>query len=103
MTAQTLIKPQTAAIEAIKFVKVDSNIVPATLIATGLTGKEVVPIYVTPDGGETSELASQESVAVELTATNNVISVNTPVYLGVSKPLTAAAVGVYLASGISDV
>ena len=103
MTAQVLIKPQTAAVTDIKFVKVNSNTVPATLVATGLTGKEVIPIYITPDGGATSELASQYDVAVELTATNNVISVNTPVHLGVGKPLTASKVGVYLANGTSDV
>lgn len=103
MTAQVLIEPQTAAVEDIKFVKASINTVPATLIATGLTGKEVIPVYVTPDNGATSVVASQNDIVVELTATNNVISVNTPVHLGVGKPLTASKVGVYLASGTSDV
>ncbi len=103
MTAQKLIDPTTSAITDPVIVKIDDNVAPATLIAEGLTGVEVISVLVSNDGGATTQQAFQNGTAVELTATNNTLSVNTPVTVGLIKPVTGSAAGVFLSSGNASV
>lgn len=100
MSSKTLIEKQTGAVTIIKWVNVTQEMLPATFQAFGLAGVEVVPILWSPDNKLTSEAAQQEGSAVELTATNNNMAVNSPGLFGVTKPTTGAAVGVFFASGV---
>ena len=88
-----IIPEQTTAVDEIVRVKI--NTVPFTLIATNLAGEEVIPVYFSVDDGR-SWTALQNGVGdVELTATGNTLAVYSPMQLGVAKPTTVGAVGVF--------
>jgi len=97
MAALTLIPSQTAAVTVVVFHSLTEQDVPATVLAIGLAGAESVPVRVSVDDGGTSEAASQGGTAVTLTATDNILAVNTPMTIGVTKPTTAGAAGVFIA------
>ena len=103
MASQILIDPTTLAITDPVIVKVDASVTPATLVAEGLTGVEVISVLVSTDDGTTTQQSFQNDTAVELTATNNTLSVNTPVTIGLLKPITGSAAGVFLSSGTASV
>ena len=93
-----LIAPQTAAVTVAVPFAVQQRFLKATLMATGLAGAEAIPVLFSVDDGVTFEAASELGTAVELTATNNTTAINSPILLGVTKPATAGAVGVYIMS-----
>ena len=97
--SQTLIPAATDAETTQKVAKIRQEALPATLFATGLAGVEVATVFISPDGGGTFEAMFQGGTAVELTATNNIISINSPMTIGVTKDATASAAGVFLNSG----
>lgn len=97
MPPQTLIEPTTDAVSLVRFVDVTQDMVPATLIATGLATTEEAQVLVSVDDGSTSQAAQQEGTTVVLTATDTVKSVNSPMMVGVTKDATVASSGVFLA------
>lgn len=96
-TPQTIIPLQTAEETDVKRVQITGKMWPVTLIARGLAGAEVVPVFFSVDDGITFETVFQEGSVVELTATNKVVTVNSPITIGVTKPTTAGEAGVFLA------
>lgn len=98
-TPQALIEPTTAAVTEQKKADVKQQQLPATLIATGLAGAETVTVYFTGDDGVTWSPAYQKTEQVILTATNNTVSVNSPITIGVLKAASVSAVGVFLSQG----
>lgn len=101
MPPQTLIEPTTAAVSQIAFVDVTQDMVPATIIATGLAGVEETQVLVSVDDGATSQAAIQEGTTIVLTVTDTVKSVNSPMMIGVTKDATVGASGVFLAYRIN--
>jgi len=97
--SQTLIAPVTAAVTVAKVVKIRQEALPATLFATGLAGIEKAVVNISQDAGATLTPAFQDGTAVELTATNNTIAINSPMTIGVTKGGTAVAAGVFLNTG----
>jgi len=91
-----LIAPTTDEISTTVFNEVVGADIPATLIALGLDGVEKVEVFISPDNGETEEAVVQETVIVTLTASNNVVTINSPMTVGVQKSATTVAVGVFL-------
>ena len=94
---QTIIPLQTTAETDIKSVQITGEMWPVTIIARGLQGAEVVPVFFSVDDEVTFETVFQEGAAVELTATNKVVTINSPMRIGVTKPTTAGQAGVFLA------
>lgn len=94
-SSQTIIKPTTAAVTVNVPYPVNNSELPATISATNLAGSETVTISFSNDGGKTFEAAFQEGTAVELTVTKKQLSINSPIYLGIKKSLTATACGVF--------
>ena len=97
--SQTLIPAATAAETTEKIAKIRQEALPATLFATGLAGSEKAVVSISPDGGATFVEVQQEGVAIELTAINNTISINSPMTIGVTKEATVSAAGVFLNTG----
>ena len=95
-TAQEIIAKQTGAVTTPVFVRVRKEMIPATIMADGLAGVEKAVVLRSVDGGETNEPAQQDGAAVELTATNNTITVNSPMMLGFTKEASVGAAGVFL-------
>lgn len=95
MASKTLISP-TTAVATNDFEKVIGNQIPATLFATNLATTEEVDISISPDAGATFETIFQEGSAVVLSATNNTMTINSPVRIRVAKDATAALSGVFL-------
>ena len=59
-------------------------------------GSETVTISFSNDGGKTFEASFQEGSAVVLTPTKKQLSINSPVYLGITKSATAGLSGVFI-------
>jgi len=97
MSAQEIIAKQTGAVTVPKIVKITEGMLPATLIGSGLTGADSIPVSITVDDGVTSDVVSQEGVAVVLSVANNAIAINSPLTLSVTKPVTTGAAGVFIA------
>ncbi len=96
---QTLIALATGAETDVKEAKIIQDQVPATLIARGLAGVEVVPVLFSTDNGATFENVFEGGSQVTLTATNKTFTINSPIHIGVTKPTTAGNAGVFLAVG----
>lgn len=96
MASQTLIEETTSAVTTPAFVKVTQDMVPATLIASGLATTEEAQVLVSVDDGVTNQEVLQEGTTVVLTATDTVKSINSPMMVGVTKDATVAAGGVFL-------
>lgn len=94
--AQTLIKPQTAAVTTERQFKVHATHLPATLEVVGLSGTEQIPILFSPDNGTTWQELFIKGSQVVLDATSNAWAVDSCMLLGVTKPATANPVGVYI-------
>lgn len=103
MASQKLIDLTTLAITDPVIVRIDASVIPATLVAEGLTGFEFISVLVSIDGGTTTQQSYQDDSEVKLTATNNTLSVNTPITIGLVKPVTISAAGVFLSSGTASV
>ena len=99
--AITVIPKQTDAVTDTRFIALRKDQVPATIMANDLAGSEEVDIFFSPDGGETFDTAFQEGSAVVLTATANLLTIESPVHLGVQKDATVAAVGVFVSIGVN--
>ena len=99
--ALTLIPKQTAAVTDTKVIAIKQNQVPATIMANDLAGSEEVDIFFSPDGGDSFATAFQEGSAIVLTATANILTIESPVHLGVQKDATVAAVGVFVSTGVN--
>ncbi|MEE8233706.1 MAG: hypothetical protein V3R41_03405 [Gammaproteobacteria bacterium] len=97
--SQVIIAPVTAVVTVAKIVKIRQEALPATLFATGLAGVEKAVVNISPDGGDSLTPAAQSGTAVELTATNNTIAINSPMTIGITKTATAGAAGVFLNTG----
>jgi len=94
-SSQTIIKATTAAISVNVPYPVINSMLPATISATNLAGSETVTISFSHDGGKTFEVSFQDDSVVELTPTKKLLSINSPVYLGITKSATVAACGVF--------
>ena len=71
---------------------------PVTLAASGLTGADVIDVNISTDGGATFTPLWEKGVRVQLSATNNSVTLYGPGVYQVSKGATQGAVTVYLAS-----
>lgn len=94
--SKTIIKPQTAAVTVNAPYPIDKSMIPCTISASNLAGSETVTISFSNDGGKNFEASFQEGSAVTLTPTNKQLSINTPVYLGITKDLTVGLTGVFI-------
>ncbi len=94
-SSQTIILPTTDAITVHAPYDIIKSMVPCTISATNLDGSESVTISFSVDGGKNFEASFQEGSAVELTATIKQLSINSPVYLGITKSSTSSACGVF--------
>jgi len=90
----TLIPAQTAAVNTPVAFTCSKGRIPVTISALGLLGGETAPIMISQDAGVTWEALSVDGAIVEVTATNNAITVYGPLFLGVKKTLTTVAVAV---------
>jgi len=100
MSPLTLIPKQTGAEATVKFFKITADLVPATLIAAGFTsGTEIIPVLFSVDDGATSEPVVQDTTTITLTKDKKIFAVNSPMTIGVTKPVTVQEVGVFLALG----
>lgn len=91
----TIIIPTTDAISINRPYQIIKSMVPCTISATNLGVSETVTISFSTDGGKTFEASFQEDSAVELTNTAKQLSINSPVYLGITKTATSLASGVF--------
>lgn len=96
-----LLAPTTAAAQSRVFdINMDSSYrsyYSVSLFAPGLANTEEVAIQISLDQGTTWTNLILSGAARKLTATNNVVPISIPrVTLRVDKPVTVAAVGVYL-------
>lgn len=104
MAAITLIPKQTAAVTTPVVASLESpQSLPATLVAVGLGSMENATVSFSEDDGTTKTAASQDGVAVVLTATNNVIKISSPITISVVKSSTSAAAGVFLFSPVKQI
>ena len=71
-----------------KTIKIMREQLPATLFGTGFSATEKGVIKISPDGGDSSVVASQDGTTVEFTDTSTVFSINSPMTLVVSKGVT---------------
>lgn len=99
MTATTIIPEQTAVVTIPAPFQVKKLNLPQTLIATNLGSNEEVDVFVSIDGGATFTAAFQNGIAVVLTDTDNVVSINSPGWFAATKDATLAASGVFVSSG----
>ena len=93
-SSQTIIKPTIPVVTINVPFPVIKSMLPGTLSATNLATTEKVTVSFSHDGGKTFE-AAKDGAAVELTATKNQLSINSPVYMGITKSATVAACGVF--------
>lgn len=91
-----LIKAQTGAVTTPAVFPVVQKALPATVSASNLAGSESVAILFSVDGGSTFEPMSQGGAALELTATDNQLTIESPLMLGVTKSATAGLSGVFI-------
>ena len=96
MALITLITPATGAEITEQGFICTKGLIPVTISAPLLESAEVVPILVTTDGGTVWSALFKDGSAVELTATNNAVTVYGPLHIGVTKPITNALVGVFV-------
>jgi len=94
--SKTILEPQTGVVTTNVPYPIDKSMVPCTISATNLGSSESVTISFSVDGGKTYEASFQENAAVELILTANQLSINSPIYLGITKSATALACGVFL-------
>lgn len=94
-----LISPKTAA-ETVIFTLGRSD-VPARLTASGLAGAEVIPVKTLegPNGSVEVTPTDDAGDAITLVVAHPVIPIYAPGPYKVTKPVTAGAVGIYLAKG----
>jgi len=90
----TIISPQTGAVTTEAEIRITD--LPATIGASNLATTETVTILFSVDNGATWEESAIDGITTQLTATNKIIGVYSPVLLAVTKSATAAASGVYL-------
>lgn len=91
-----LIAPTTTAVTTEVPFPIGMSSLKATLMATGLEGAEAIPVSFSVDNGVSFFPASEFGTAIELTATTNTVAINSPIFIGVTKPATSGAVGVYI-------
>ncbi len=91
-----IIKQQTGAVTTPARFAVVQNVLPGTLFATNLAGGESVAILFSADGGATFEPMAQDGADLTLTATSNVLFIDAPLLLGVTKTATAGLSGVFI-------
>ena len=96
MPAIQIIPKQTGAFPKVSLKFQNKEQLPATIFAVGLSGTDAIPIAISEDDGTTSTEVSQEDVAVTLSRTNNPISVESPMFLTITKPTTAGTAGVFM-------
>ncbi len=96
LTPTTIIEETTDAVSTAVEFAVVQKMLPATLSATNLTAAETVAVMFSVDGGTTFEALAQDGADLELTATSNVFSIQSPMMLGVTKSATASASGVFI-------
>ena len=104
MPTQTLIEPTQAA-AASGPVTINREQLPLTLIATGLAGSDVITVNFSVDGGSNVTPAQQDGGPVQLTASNNVLAVRSPLVISVSKVDTSSepsTAGAFLSSGVDS-
>lgn len=76
---------------------------PSTLMAIGLTGSDSIPVVIVADDGSDSgsvisEAASQDGTAVVLSVGNNVIHLEPPMTISITKGVTSGTAGVFHAT-----
>ncbi len=104
MAAHTVIPKQTAAVTTPVVVNLESpQALPATIVAVGLATTETATISFSEDDGTTKTEAKQEGVSVVLSATNNIIKIDSPVTITVVKDATAGAAGVFVFSPVKQI
>ncbi len=91
-----IIKEQTGAVATVVSFPVVQKMLPATLTATNLAGAETVAILFSVDGGANFEPLAQDGADLTLTATSNVLTMNSPMLLGVTKSATVGTGGVFI-------
>lgn len=100
-----LIAPQTAAANGEKRVagvyQQQPRAIPQTLIGVGLQSGDTINVQITHDGGTTWENMFQDGSQVQLTSTNNVMTLYGPLTYRVSKGVTTGEAGCYLATAES--
>jgi len=99
MNIVELIEATTDAVTTPAEASINGSDVPVTIHAEGLAGVETVQLKVRNGGAYVD--VYQDGHLLRLTATQNVLSINSPMELGVTKSATVAAVGVYLTYGQS--
>ena len=92
----TIIGETTDAVSTTAEFPVVQKMLPATISATNLAGAETVAILFSVDGGATFEPLAQDGTDLELTATSNVFTIQSPMMLGVTKSATVGASGVFI-------
>ncbi len=91
-----IILEQTDAVSTpVEFPVVQKSL-PATIYATNLEAAETAAILFSVDGGTTFEPLAQDGADLELTATSNVFTIQSPMLLGVTKSATASPSGVFI-------
>ena len=95
-SSKTIIKEQTDAVTVNVPYPIIKSMVPCTISATNLAGSETVTISFSVDGGQNFEASFQEGSAITLTATAKQLSINSPVYLGITKSATVGTTGVFI-------
>ena len=93
-----IIEPTTLASTGPEFIEITGADIPATLIATGLTGGEAMLLAISMDNGVTAIQISIDGVSASLLADNNVITINSPMTLVVVKFSTSNPAGAFLAT-----
>lgn len=97
--SQTLIAPIAGEVTVHKVAKLRQEDYPATLFCTGITSGTVT-VSISPDGGESFiELEKGTPNIYVFTATQNILEINSPMTIGVTKAATTPDVGVFLNKG----
>ena len=94
----TIISAQTTAATGDFSASKNTQQLPATLFASGLAGAEVANVMFSADGGLTYTNLFENGTQVQLTATNNAVTIYGPGMYRVSKGITVAAVPVSLST-----
>ena len=96
--ATTLISPTTDA-ATVENISVRKHSVPMTIIASGLGADETIDVQI-ETASETYVDVYQSGTQVQLSETNNTVTIYGPGKYAIVKAATAAAVGVYMVSDI---
>ena len=97
--SHTLIAPTLSAVTVNVPTKLRQEDFPATLFCTGIT-TGTVTISISPDGGESFIALEKESDNIyEFDSTRNILRIDSPMTIGVTKSTTTPAVGVFLNKG----